>query len=174
MKILIVDDNLLNLKLLRVLLQAEGMETVEAGDGRQALEILAREQVDCVVTDILMPEMDGYRLCQEIRNSETLNPLPVIVYTATYVSPSDKKLALEMGADIYMKKPAPAAELRAAISELTRQKKEKKKLVVPSVLLKQYNEALVNKLEERNIQLHEEAKKLAESEEKFRQITESI
>jgi two-component system cell cycle sensor histidine kinase/response regulator CckA len=174
MKALIVDDSAVNLKLLRALLATEGIECIDAADGRKALEVLASEPVDCVVTDILMPEMDGYRLCQEIRSSPALRGLPIIVYTATYVSPGDKKLAVEMGADVYMKKPSPAKELGSAIRELIGRPRRGDHTAASEVVLKQYNEALVKKLEERNVQLHEEARKLSISEEKFRQLTDSI
>src|SRR3989442_7043952 len=67
MKLVIVDDIAANRKLLRVTLEAEGHTAFEAADGVEALQLLAREKVDAVVSDILMPRMDGYRLCHEIR-----------------------------------------------------------------------------------------------------------
>ena len=63
MKLLIVDDHDLNLKLLRAQLEGEGHAVLEASDGVEALEVLDRETVDGVISDILMPRMDGYRLC---------------------------------------------------------------------------------------------------------------
>src|ERR1700722_16984714 len=99
MKLLIVDDVASNRKLLRVMFEAEGHSTLEAADGVEELQIPAREKVDAVLSDILMPGMDGYRLCHEIRANEHLRDLPIVIYTATYTSLSDEKLALSMGAD---------------------------------------------------------------------------
>jgi CheY-like chemotaxis protein len=82
MNLLIVDDIATNRKLLRVTLEAEGHTTLEAADGVEALQILARETVDAVISDILMPNMDGFRLCHEIRKSERLHALPFIVYSS--------------------------------------------------------------------------------------------
>jgi CheY-like chemotaxis protein len=63
MKILIADDNPTNLSLLQDVLEAEGHEVVAANDGSEALAVLAKETVDAVISDIFMPNMDGYRLC---------------------------------------------------------------------------------------------------------------
>jgi CheY-like chemotaxis protein len=63
MKILVVDDSEQNRKLLKVLLEAEGFEVVTAADGEEALIVLNRTTVDAIISDILMPRMDGYRLC---------------------------------------------------------------------------------------------------------------
>ena len=96
MKILIVDDAPANLKLLRALLEAENFAVVEAADGQQALASLERDGVDAIISDILMPRMDGYRLCQEVRKDPRWKALPFIFYTATYTSPSDEKLCYDL------------------------------------------------------------------------------
>jgi len=73
MNLLIVDDYPNNRKLLRAALEAEGHRVAEASDGVEALEVLGREGVDAVISDILMPRMDGFRLCHKIRTGEKLN-----------------------------------------------------------------------------------------------------
>src|ERR1700692_793181 len=117
MKLLIVDDIASNRKVLRVTFEAHGHSTLEAADGMEALQTLAREKVDAVISDILMPRMDGYRLCHEIRANEHLRDLPIVIYTSTYLEPNDEKLALSLGADKYLKKPSPAATILAALEE---------------------------------------------------------
>ena len=72
MNILTVDDNATNRKLLRVTLEAEGHTTLEAADGVEALQILNREKVDAIISDILMPNMDGFRFCHELRHADNL------------------------------------------------------------------------------------------------------
>src|SRR6185503_1407465 len=111
MKVLIVDDVADNRKLLRVTLEAEGLTIGEAEDGVAALALLEEEKFDAVVSDILMPRMDGYRLFREIRRNPSLRHLPVIAYTSTYVSRGDDQLALRSGADRYLQKPAPTGVL---------------------------------------------------------------
>jgi lactoylglutathione lyase len=95
MNLLIVDDHPTNLKLLRAQLEAEGHAVFEANDGVDALAVLERQRVDAVISDILMPRMDGYRLCHEIRKHARLRDLPIIIHTATYLSPGDEKLVEE-------------------------------------------------------------------------------
>jgi CheY-like chemotaxis protein len=116
-KILIADDIAINRKLLGAILEAEGHVTIEAADGIEALQILNREKMDAVVSDILMPRMDGYRLCHEIRANEHLRDLPIVIYTSTYTSASDEKLALDMGADKYLKKPSPVEAILSALHQ---------------------------------------------------------
>ena len=106
MNLLIVDDIPTSLKLLRAQLEAEGHAVFEAYDGVDALALLERQRMDAVISDILMPRMDGYRLCHEIRKSDRLRDMPIVLYTSSYTSPSDEKLALDLGADKYLMKPA--------------------------------------------------------------------
>lgn len=156
MKILVVDDNATNRKFLRVLLTQEGHTVVEGNDGIEALEILEREQIDAVISDILMPRMDGYRLCYEIRKNPELNPTLFIAYTAAYTSPRDERLALDFGADRFLPKPAlPEAIIKALHEAAAPRESRIKKPREPDELsaMKEYSEVLVQKLEETNSQL---------------------
>ena len=161
MNILIVDDDPTNLKLLRAQLEGEGHAVFDAHDGVDALALLERQRVDAVISDILMPRMDGYSLCHEIRKHARLHDLPIIIYTSTYTSPGDQKLALDMGADKYLTKPVSVETLVAALHEVGAQPHAAPR---PDALrevevLKEYNERLVSKLKEKNTELlatHEE------------------
>src|SRR4051794_1676676 len=115
MNILVVDDRPVNLKLLRFILESEGHAVCEAADGIEALAILDREPVDVIISDILMPRMDGYRLCYEVRKNQRLESLPFIFYTATYTSPGDEKLCVDLGGNKYLRKPATADEILTAL-----------------------------------------------------------
>ncbi len=159
MKILIVDDRASNLKLLRVLLESEGYSVCEAYDGVEALTILRSEPVDALISDILMPNMDGFRLCHEIRASESpLCTLPIVFYTATYTSPGDQKLADTVGADAYVLKPAKIEQLVAALNE-AKEKSAARRSNASTYkadelfVMKEYNVALVRKLEQKNDEL---------------------
>jgi PAS domain S-box-containing protein len=177
MKVLIVDDIALNRKLLRAILAAEGHSVLDAEDGLAALEILERETIDAVISDILMPRMDGYRLCYEIRKNQKLKAIPFIAYTSTYTSPLDEKVALDFGADKFIIKPAPATDILSALHEVMQNGngRRAKQLQEPQELLamREYSEALVRKLEESNLELTEANSALAESESHLRTILDS-
>jgi PAS domain S-box-containing protein len=155
MNLLIVDDHLTNLELLRAQLEAEGHAVFEAHDGVEALELLDRQQVDVAISDILMPRMDGYRLCHEIRTNTRLRNLPIIIYTCTYASPRDEKLALDLGADKYLKKPASIETIVAAVHEVIGMPHAapRPEALQEVEVLKEYSERLVAKLQERNTEL---------------------
>src|SRR6185436_3862740 len=115
MNLLVVDDIAANRKLLRVQLEAENHTVLEAADGIAALALLEREPVDAIISDILMPRMDGYRLCHEVRKSPTLRHLRFLLYSSTYTSPTDVRLSETVGADQFIAKPAPIAVILGAL-----------------------------------------------------------
>lgn len=82
-----------------------GIETLEAACGTEALELLQRQTVDLVFTDLVMPEMDGFELCEEIRRRPDIQQLPIIV-TSTHRDANYVIQALQSGADDYVSKPA--------------------------------------------------------------------
>jgi signal transduction histidine kinase len=172
MKVLIVDDTDVSLKLLRVVLEAENISVVEAKNGLEALEILGRDKVDAIISDILMPQMDGYRLCYEVRRNDELQELPFIFYTATYLSESDEKLCYDLGADKYLRKPAPAeavlAALTAAANRAGRSMPRRIAFLTETDVMKEYSERLVSKLESRNVELAQAKEHLEETN---RQLT---
>src|SRR5450756_568839 len=155
MSVLIVDDDPTSLKLLHAQLESEGHAVFEAHDGVDALALLECQPVDAVISDILMPKMDGYRLCLEIRKHARLRDLPIVIYTSTYISPGDEKLALDMGADKYLKKPSSVETIVAALHEVIAQPHPapQPKALQEFEVLKEYNERLVSKLKEKNTEL---------------------
>jgi signal transduction histidine kinase len=158
MNILTVDDHPVNLKLLQAQLQAEGHAVIAAANGVEALEILGRQRVDAIVSDVLMPRMDGYRLCHEVRRNSSWEAIPFVFYTATYVSPGDEKLCLDLGGDKYLRKPCSADALAAGLREAVvnaagrRSSARAASLTEPDVMA-EYNQRLVAKLEEKQIEL---------------------
>jgi PAS domain S-box-containing protein len=172
MNILIVDDHANNRKLLRAQLEAEGQNVLEAADGVEALQVLEREPVDAVISDILMPNMDGFRLCLEVRKQPKFNAMTFIFYTSTYDSPTDRELAQTVGADCYIVKPAPVTTILEALREAAQQgtmRRSARELKSDtSYVLKQYNQALVEKLEERNVELSKRNEALQRAEQQLR------
>jgi CheY-like chemotaxis protein len=179
MNLLIVDDYPNNRKLLRAALEAEGHRVAEAADGVEALDVLARDSVDAVISDILMPRMDGFRLCHQIRKGEKLNcGIPVVLYSATYNSPSDRELARAVGADSYLLKPAPTAALLEAVREAQQKARERPPANVTGVdetyVLEQYSAALVRKLEHRNFELQDALAQLQAAHEQILELNQNL
>ncbi len=153
--ILVVDDNPINRKLLRATLEAEGYTTCEACDGIEALAVLKDRPVAAVISDILMPRMDGLRLCAEVRKGEKFRSLPFVIYTCTYSGPGDESLGARVGADAYLRKPAPASAIIAALRDACAKVRSRPAAVIAdeSAVMKEYSEALIHKLEERQSEL---------------------
>lgn len=157
---LIVDDREDNRYLLRMLLQGHGFEVQEAVHGQQALELARAGAPGLVVSDLLMPVMDGYTLLREWKADAGLRDIPFIVYTATYTEAKDEKLALDMGADAFMVKPSEPEAFMARVHEVlasaSRSRPEAREPVLTgSSMLKMYSEVLVHKLEQRSLELEQ-------------------
>src|ERR1043165_5381576 len=111
MRFLIVDDNPADRELVRIMLECRGHSVAEAGDGLEGLEELNRQDFDAIVSDVLMPRMDGYRFCSEVRKTEKFTATPFVFYSNSFLSPQDEQTVLVMGADKFLRKPLPAREL---------------------------------------------------------------
>ena len=122
-KILIVDDDENICELLRLYLEKDGFETIVANDGEQAVEYASKYSPDLILLDIMLPKLDGWQVCREIRKtSET----PIIMLTAKGET-FDKILGLELGADDYVSKPFDTKEVIARIKAVLRRSHESDK-----------------------------------------------
>jgi len=161
MKILIVDDHIENNYLLQSLLEGHKHEVYVANNGKSALDLLHENSIDLVVSDILMPVMDGFSLCREIRKNEKLKHIPFIAYTATYTGPQDEELAKRIGANAFIIKPCEPMELLQKIYEVMEIDSSKEPEFAPEMdtendILKLYNERLVRKLEQKMLEAEQE------------------
>jgi diguanylate cyclase len=116
-KILVVDDNITNRKLLVTLLEFEGYETIEAIDGKDALASVRSERPQVVMSDILMPTMDGYEFVRQLRADPEFGETPVIFHTAHYHELEAQKLAISCGVARVLAKPSPAGEILHAVEQ---------------------------------------------------------
>ena len=177
-KVLLVDDNPVLLKLGKEIFESDGYEVVGAGDGEQALGLLAQNTIGVVITDILMPNMDGYSLCYNIRNNENYKNIPIIIYSATYVSQNDEKLALDIGADMYISKPAGIQFLLDTTREIISKPRKNSYKVNQQHELAEvtrlYNARFIEKLGEKNKELENTQAELLKSESRFRALVENI
>ena len=115
-KILVVDDDKNICELLRLYVEKEGFQVILAYDGRRALELSESENPDLILLDIMLPELDGWQVCREIRKK---SQVPIIMLTAKG-EVFDKVLGLELGADDYVVKPFEAKEVVARIKAVLR------------------------------------------------------
>ena len=115
-KILVVDDDQNICELLRLYIEKEGFEVRIANDGRRALEIFEEQNPDLIMLDIMLPELDGWQVCREIRKK---SQCPIIMLTAKG-EVFDKVLGLELGADDYVVKPFETKEVVARIKAVLR------------------------------------------------------
>ncbi len=175
MCVLIVDDKPENRYLLRMLLQAHGHTVVEANNGVEALEAARREPPSLVISDLLMPEMDGYTLLREWKADAGLRAIPFIVYTATYTDSKDEKLALDLGADAFIVKPAHPEPFMQQVHQVLEKAGQgaltpHRQTIPEGTALKHYNEVLVKKLEDKSAQLEQRVAELTESQERIQRL----
>lgn len=116
--ILVVEDIPNVLDLLTLTLRFKGYPVITATNGQEALTIIAREKPALVITDILMPKMDGFALVQKLRTTPQTRGVPVIFLSATYVTPEDKSFALSLGAVRFLEKPVDTEEFLLTIAEV--------------------------------------------------------
>lgn len=174
MKILLVDDFPPNLKLLEMLLESQQHATTSALNGQEALLRAQEDPPDLVITDILMPVMDGYALCRAWMVDPRLRAIPFVVYTATYQSEEDEAFALSLGAAAFLRKPMePEAFLEQIQKVILRT--QAGVLQAPAVVpaddqsfLKLYNERLVQKLDQRSQALARRVDELQATEARLR------
>ncbi len=186
-KLLIVDDIQENRYLLQMLLQGYGHDVVSAENGAQALEEAHKSKPDLIISDILMPVMDGFELCRRWKRDVVLSQIPFIFYTATYTEPKDELFALSLGADRFIIKPEEPERLIEIINSYTQDIEEGR---IPSTnpitesddsLDKKYTQVLSDKLEKKvkELQIEINNRKLTEnelrkSESRFRELIEHI
>ncbi len=122
--ILIVEDIASVRELIQVQLKLRGYNVIGARDGQEALELVTKEKPAVVITDILMPRVDGFALAHKLRSNPQTAGIPIIFLSATYVSAEDERFALGLGAMRFLPKPVEADELFIAVADaLTGQSK---------------------------------------------------
>jgi signal transduction histidine kinase len=160
--ILIVDDNPQNLYLLETILRVNSYKVISARNGADALAIAREIPPDLIITDILMPIMDGFELCRLWRADEQLKHVPFIFYTATYTEPKDEQLALGLGADRFIIKPQQPEVLAKVVHDILDE--YSMGMIIPKEqplgeemeILRRYNAVLFHKLETKMLQLERE------------------
>ncbi len=145
--ILIVEDIPHILELLEVTLKFKGYDVITARNGDEALNALLTEKPALILTDILMPRLDGYALAQEVRSNPETRDIPIIFLSATFITPEDKEFAMRLGAVRFLEKPIEASELLLSVAEvLTGEPFEQPKPLPDQAFQKGYSDRLQEKL----------------------------
>lgn len=142
------------------------------------MSLLRDESFDLVISDILMPVMDGFKLCYEIRADARLRDLPILIFTGTYINPQDEALALRCGADRFLMKPCEPEKFLAVLQEMSesagRPHASPDAAAPEEEVLLLYNNRLVRKLEDKMLQLQREVASRCEAEGKIRRHVERL
>jgi len=180
MKILIVEDDLNSRILLERALRSQGYLVDSAANGVEALEKARQSPPDLIVSDIMMPEMDGFELCRKVKTDERLRTIPFVYYTATFIEPQDEKLAMSLGASHFLVKPMAPEDLFLAIKRIIDEQRHNR-LPVPDqplagdeALTAMQLEALARKLDKKVRELEEERGNLRQTEAHLKTLIHTI
>lgn len=166
LKALVVDDTKNSRMLLSKILAAHGYEPIEASNGKDALDKINESKPDIIISDIMMPEMDGFQLCRELKKNEPLKNIPLVFYTSIYNDEADEKLALDVGANAYIRKPEDPKVIIGIINKLLEDHRSGKiRPFEPAITdekeyLSKYSKTLFKKLEDKVLELENANRKL--------------
>ena len=183
MKILVVDDNNENIEMMMIILKNRNYKVASAGNGQEALDKLRFGKFDLIISDTLMPVMDGFQFCRECKKDNKLSRICFIFYTATYIDDKDEEFALALGAQKFIRKPQEPEVFLNLIQEVIKKSGNGKISPIKyeeqgeKEILKLYSERLVAKLEKQNLELENEIAshkiteiRLKESEEEYKTL----
>jgi len=180
MKILIVDDDESSRIYLEKALRSQNYTIESVKNGALALEKAFNAPPDMIISDIMMPEMDGFALCRKVKSNEHLQHIPFIFYTATFIEKKDKELAMSIGASRFIVKPVKIEEFFKIITEVIEEHKEKtlpvpeKPLVEKETIEEMYSEAMARKLEKKVKQLQNEIAERKRAEQALLSLNEEL
>ncbi|UFS71291.1 ATP-binding protein [Geomonas sp. RF6] len=182
MKVLVVDDSRSDRKIIRYNFEWHGYQVLEAANGRQGLELALAEKPDLIISDALMPIMDGFQFLHELKGIEELRGIPFLFYSAVYTGNKEEELALSLGAKAFIRKPKGPDELWEEVGKVLalenagrgngdERKNEKE-------FFRNYSQVVATKLEEKVKELSEANENIlrlnAELEQRVRERTAQL
>jgi len=177
MRVLIVEDNANARKLLRLTLEHYGCSVIEAQDGQEGLELAVCQPPDIIISDALMPRMDGFQLIRAVKADPALRAIPFIFYSSTYTGEKEHELALSLGAEAFINKPVEPAVLWertcAIIQECAARQQAAPQQAInegEERFLREYSQVVATKLEEKVRELEEALVLRKQAEEELRRL----
>ena len=174
MKVLVVEDTENSRILLEEFLNGEGYIVKSAVDGLDALEAFAKLKPDIIISDILMPRMDGYEFCRQLKSKPETANVPFIFYTATYTEEKDKRFALSLGANRFVIKPEEPDKLLQIISDVMLGSDKSTDVISNEEFATIHDDIVSAKLEKKIQELRVEHELLNRKERELRLVTDSI
>lgn len=181
MKVLIAEDNADDRKVLKYNFEHRGNTTIEAVSGKEALELASVNKPDLIISDALMPEMDGFEFLRAVKSDDALKDIPFIFYSAVYTGFKEEELALSLGAEAFVVKPKEPDEFWQEILSIIENSKLKKKKLINSKLiqedeeyLRSYSKIVATKLEEKVRELSEAIEKIELTEGRYTNLFSSM
>jgi len=181
MKTLIVEDNADDRRLLRANLEHHDCEVIEATNGREGYEQAKTHPVDLIISDALMPEMDGFQLLRKIKTDKDLKTIPFVFYSAVYTGHKEAELAISLGAEEFIIKPRDPDEFWKDIQDVLKECGLRKERPVEPVLideeeeyLRKYSTIIATKLEEKIRELEKANSTIRDSERCYRNLFNSM
>jgi len=179
--VLIVEDNVNALKLLRYTFEHYDCTVIEAQDGQEGLDLAARHHPDVIISDALMPRMDGFQLLRALKANPELKSIPFIFYSSTYTGDKEAELALSLGAEAFVAKPAEPEVLWEKTCAIMKAWDERRRTPAhPSIdesdeqYLREYSRVVAAKLEEKVLELEEALALRTQAEEQLRGLNAEL
>ncbi len=175
-KILLVDDKPISLEIGIQIFKTAGIEVVTASNGVEGLNKMGADQFDVVVTNLVMPVMDGYSFCFSIRQGSIQVDVPVIIYSTTFTNTEHEAYAYAVGADKYITNPTGMVPILDAVNKLlsgdTKRRYQQYTALKLQDVIYQYGTWLIDKLENKNELFNVAKDELSKSEARFRTLLE--
>ncbi|QXE91572.1 sensor histidine kinase [Geomonas subterranea] len=165
MKVLVVDDSRNDRKVIRYNFEWHGCEVIEAANGRQGLDLATAEVPDLIISDCLMPVMDGFRFLHELKKFHELSDIPFIFYSAVYTGRTEAELAASLGATAFLEKPMRPDELwdevgRLLAADVAVERGTEPRTLPEEEFLRDYSQVVATRLEEKVRELTDENESL--------------
>jgi len=181
MNVLIVEDSSSARQLLRITFEHYGCTVIEAQDGLEGLDLAARHKPDIIISDALMPRMDGFQLLRALKADAELKSIPFIFYSSTYTGEKESELALSLGAEAFVSKPTEPAELWKKSCAIMKEWEERQRRPAHPAIdesdeqyLREYSRVVASKLEEKVHELEEALDLRMRAEEELRRLNAEL
>lgn len=167
--VLIVEDITAVREMIELQLRARGYDVMTARDGQEALDVVSQKRPAAIVSDILMPRMDGFSLAHRLRSNPHTAAIPLIFLSATYVSAEDERFALNLGAMRFLPKPVDLEELTTALGQALQVPSAAQPPLTEREFYIGYRQRLKNKLQQKAQQIARTQQQLATVDEPQRE-----